>query len=81
MSHDFHLNGLSPDEKVLELHTHSNMSDGLDPPEKLIQRAKSAGIRVISLTDHDTVAGLTRASAEAKKGDGVYSGHRVHLRP
>ena len=67
MSHDFHLNGLSPDEKVLELHTHSNMSDGLDPPEKLIQRAKSAGIRVISLTDHDTVAGLTRASAEAKK--------------
>ena len=67
MSHDFHFNGLSPDEKVVELHTHSNMSDGLESPEKLMQRAKRAGVRAISLTDHDTVAGLPRASAEAKR--------------
>jgi len=67
MSHDFYFNGLSPDEKVVELHTHSNMSDGLESPEKLMQRAKRAGVRAISLTDHDTVAGLPRASAEAKR--------------
>ncbi|MYA97281.1 MAG: PHP domain-containing protein [Nitrospinae bacterium] len=67
MSHDFHFNGLSPDEKVVELHTHSNISDGLESPEKLMQRAKRAGVRAISLTDHDTVAGLPRASAEAKR--------------
>lgn len=67
MSHDFHFNGLSPDEKVVELHTHSNMSDGLESPEKLMQRAKRAGIRAISLTDHDTVAGLSRAGAEAER--------------
>ena len=67
MSHDFHFNGLSPDEKVVELHTHSNISDGLESPEKLMQRAKRAGVRAISLTDHDTVAGLPRARAEAKR--------------
>ena len=67
MSYDFHFNGISPDEKVVELHTHSNMSDGLESPEKLLQRAKRAGVRVIALTDHDTVAGLPRASAEAKR--------------
>ena len=63
----FHFNGLSLDEKVVEFHTHSNISDGLYSPEKLIQRAKRAGVRAISLTDHDTVAGLPRASAEAKR--------------
>ena len=67
MSHDFHFNGLSPDEKVVELHAHSNMSDGLESPEKLMQRAKRAGVRAISLTDHDTVAGLSRAGAEADR--------------
>ena len=67
MSHDFHFNGISLDEKVVEFHTHSNMSDGLYSPEKLIQRAKRAGVHAISLTDHDTVAGLPRASAEAKR--------------
>ena len=61
------LSGLSLDEKVVEFHAHSNMSDGLDSPEKLIQRAKRAGIRAISLTDHDTVAGLARASVEAER--------------
>ena len=67
MSHDFHFNGLSPDAKVVEFHTHSNMSDGLESPEKLIRRAKRAGVRAISLTDHDTVAGLSRAGAEAER--------------
>ncbi len=67
MSHDFHFNGLSLDAKVVELHTHSNMSDGLESPEKLMQRAKRAGVRAISLTDHDTVAGLSRADAEAER--------------
>ncbi|MDE0331830.1 MAG: PHP domain-containing protein [Nitrospinae bacterium] len=67
MARVLEFNGFSPDDKVVELHTHSNMSDGLESPEKLIRRAKRAGIRVISLTDHDTVAGLPRAGAEAER--------------
>ena len=67
MTDVFHFNGISADEKVVELHTHSNLSDGLDTPEKLIRRAKRAGIRILSLTDHDTVAGLPRAREEAKR--------------
>lgn len=59
--------GLSPDAKVVEFHTHSNMSDGSDAPEKVARRASRAGIRAVSLTDHDTVAGLPRAAAEAEK--------------
>lgn len=67
MTRLFRFNNLSLDEKVVELHTHSNMSDGLESPEKLVRRAKRAGIRILSLTDHDTVAGLSRAEAEAKR--------------
>ncbi len=67
MTRLFQFNDLSLDERVVELHTHSNMSDGMEPPEKLARRAKRAGIRILSLTDHDTVAGLSRAEAEAKR--------------
>ncbi len=59
--------GFSPDEKVVEFHAHSNASDGLDAPEEVMRRAKRAGIRAMSLTDHDTVAGLPRARAEAER--------------
>lgn len=61
------LRGLSPDEKVVELHAHSSASDGSDAPEKVARRARRAGIRALSLTDHDTLAGLARADAEAEK--------------
>ena len=67
MTRLFRFNDLSLDERVVEFHTHSNMSDGLESPEKLVRRAKRAGIRILSLTDHDTVAGLSRAEAEAKR--------------
>jgi len=40
-----------------DLHTHSNASDGLDPPRKLVEYAKRARLRVLAITDHDTVRG------------------------
>ena len=40
-----------------DLHSHSNASDGTDPPAEVMRRAAAASLDVIALTDHDTVAG------------------------
>ncbi|GAB3703690.1 PHP domain-containing protein [Mariniluteicoccus flavus] len=47
----------------IDLHTHSSVSDGTDPPETLVRKAKAAGLDVVALTDHDTFAGLPEAEA------------------
>jgi hypothetical protein len=41
---------------VIDLHTHSNFSDGSDSPSELAAHAHDLGLRAISLTDHDTTA-------------------------
>ena len=46
---------------LIDLHTHSNASDGTDSPSELIDKAISKGLDVIALTDHDTVAGWDEA--------------------
>lgn len=53
--------------RVYDLHTHSRVSDGAYTPEELVARAAAAGIHELSLTDHDTTAGLAEASAAAKR--------------
>jgi predicted metal-dependent phosphoesterase TrpH len=50
-----------------DLHTHSIYSDGSLRPEELIQKAIKSGLDGIALTDHDTVAGIEEAVAEAEK--------------
>ena len=47
----------------VDMHMHSTASDGTDEPKCLVEKVKNAGIRVFSLTDHDTVAGLEDVSA------------------
>ena len=42
-----------------DLHTHSTCSDGQWSPAALVEEAARAGISILALTDHDTVAGLT----------------------
>ena len=49
----------------IDLHTHSNCSDGTLTPAELVQRAAAAGIEVLALTDHDTLAGLEEAQRAA----------------
>ena len=49
----------------IDLHTHSNCSDGALTPAALVQRAAAAGVQVLALTDHDTVAGLDEAQRSA----------------
>ena len=54
----------------VDLHCHSNASDGEFPPAEVARRAHAAGLAAIALTDHDTTAGVT-AAAEAGKPLGV----------
>ncbi len=49
----------------IDLHTHSNYSDGALTPAQLMARAAAAGVDVLALTDHDTVAGLEQAGHSA----------------
>jgi predicted metal-dependent phosphoesterase TrpH len=48
-----------------DLHVHSSASDGTDPPAEVMRRAALAGLDVVALTDHDTVAGHAEARAAA----------------
>ncbi len=52
---------------MIDLHLHTTASDGLLPPDALIDRIVSAGIDTFSVTDHDTVASLPRAAACARE--------------
>ena len=49
-----------------DLHCHSVVSDGTLSPEALAERAKSNGVELWALTDHDEVGGQHRAAAAAK---------------
>ena len=44
-----------------DLHLHTTASDGSDTPGELLAIAKAAGLTVISVTDHDTLAGCIEA--------------------
>jgi predicted metal-dependent phosphoesterase TrpH len=45
----------------IDLHVHSSASDGTDPPAEVARRAAAAGLDVVALTDHDTMAGTAAA--------------------
>lgn len=52
----------------IDLHAHSTASDGTQPPADVMHRARAAGLDVVALTDHDTVAGHAAAAAELPAG-------------
>jgi hypothetical protein len=52
----------------IDLHVHSNASDGTDAPAVVMQRAAAAGLDVVALTDHDTQAGVAEARAALPAG-------------
>ena len=53
-----------------DFHTHSTRSDGLLTPTELVDLAASRGVRVMALTDHDTLDGLEEAEAAAARHPG-----------
>jgi predicted metal-dependent phosphoesterase TrpH len=74
---------------LIDLHAHTNESDGSCSPARLVQEAVRAGVDVLGVTDHDTFAGYDQALPEAR-AQGVelvcgielstkLHGHSVHL--
>lgn len=51
----------------IDLHTHSNRSDGTDTPTELVEKAKAVGLVGIGLTDHDATVGWTEAAEAADR--------------
>jgi 3',5'-nucleoside bisphosphate phosphatase len=47
-----------PTPAMLDLHTHTLRSDGLLTPAELAAAAAAAGVRLLAITDHDTLAGV-----------------------
>ena len=45
----------------IDMHTHSLRSDGRGEPTQVMQEAAAAGLDIVALTDHDTVAGWAEA--------------------
>jgi predicted metal-dependent phosphoesterase TrpH len=52
---------------MVDLHTHSNISDGNLSPALLIREAVKQGLSAIALTDHDTINGLEISRTEAEQ--------------
>jgi len=40
---------------MIDLHIHTTSSDGSEEPEEVIAKAQSAGLKYISITDHDSI--------------------------
>lgn len=59
---------------MIDLHTHTTASDGRLTSAELVARAASAGVRVLGLTDHDTVGGCAAAAAAC-------ADHRIEFVP
>jgi predicted metal-dependent phosphoesterase TrpH len=51
---------------MIDLHTHSTISDGEFPPDRLMREAVREGLSTIALTDHDTTSGIEIARKEAR---------------
>ncbi|OKK20713.1 phosphoesterase [Streptomyces sp. CB00455] len=64
----------------IDLHAHSTASDGTDTPAELVRGAAAAGLDVVALTDHDTVAGHAGALAALPAGLTLVTGAELSCR-
>ncbi len=63
---------------MIDLHLHTTASDGTLAPAALVARAAAAGLTILSVTDHDTTAGLDEAGeAAAARGLTLVSGIEI----
>jgi predicted metal-dependent phosphoesterase TrpH len=56
-----------PAPSTIDLHAHTNRSDGVLEPTALVDAAAAAGVRTLAITDHDTLAGLNVAREAARR--------------
>ena len=65
----------------IDLHTHSNASDGSLSPAQLVAYARQRGLDAMALTDHDTIDGLDEAlTSGAELGLEVVPGLEISVK-
>jgi len=74
---------------MIDLHSHTTESDGTFSPAQLVEEARSIGVRILGITDHDTFSGYDRALPLSRQAGlelvcGIelstkLHGHSVHL--
>ncbi len=74
---------------VVDLHCHTNHSDGVLSPLQLLERAEEKGVELLAITDHDVVSGVREAMSSSKHEavriisgielSSVWSGISVHV--
>lgn len=73
----------------LDLHLHTDLSDGRYPPEEVLERCAAGGLEVVALTDHDLAVELEAGPRQTAAGplhllggaeiSGVHEGEEYHL--
>ena len=53
--------------REIDLHTHTDISDGSESPENTVRHAKELGLRAIAVTDHDSINGVKAAQKAGEK--------------
>ena len=48
-------------EKKFDFHSHSIVSDGTYTPTELVEEAARQGVKLLALTDHDNIGGVSEA--------------------
>lgn len=62
---------------MIDLHTHTNISDGTDTPSMLINKALAQGLTTVALTDHDTIGGWDEATTHLRSGLDLVLGSEI----
>ena len=53
---------------MIDLHTHTTVSDGTDTPAQLVNKALAQGLNTLAITDHDAIAGW-QSAIQTLRGD------------
>ena len=63
------------DNRILvDMHLHTTASDGSFSPQEVVQMVKASGVKVFSLTDHDTTAGVHEVEDDIPEGMEFFKG-------
>ena len=65
---------MNKNRMLVDMHLHTTASDGSFSPSEVVQRVKSSGVKVFSLTDHDTTAGVHEVEDDIPEGMEFFKG-------
>ena len=65
---------MNKSKTLVDMHLHTTASDGSFSPSEVVQKVKSSGVKVFSLTDHDTTAGVHEVEDDIPEGMEFFKG-------